>query len=487
MAGEFTGKLIADKYNVGRSIASAGLGELYEGTNILVEKPVSISILSEEMSFDAVISARFFAEARSAAKVSHPNVLNLLDFGTSGGIAFAVYEPAAGETLSAAVSREGRLPVDLTAEIALQIASALSAAHAAGVVHGNLHPGSVLASSREPGIAGVKVFGFGTANAIGSDRRDDQDPVRFAYLAPELCSGSEADDPRVDIYSLGAIFFEMLSGAAPFEGQTPAEVLLRNIKDPPPPLSAFRQDLPPDFEPVILKAMAKDPASRYQNADEFISALTMARNGLAGGVTEAEPKNNIWKTAFVVLVGVSLLTIAMIYATSVKQTDPTTVLQPDANGRPVQPIYPATGVEEQNLANLPPEDPLGDANSNSANPPGAYPGGDGYNPWANGGAPPPGAPSIPPGGQVVTVPNGQSPFMADPNCILQPSGILLCPVPVTPTPTPKATPTPRSTPQANTNTATSPVATPSPPKPSPSKTPIPAKTPKPDPLEPKGS
>ena len=122
-----------------------------------------------------------------------------------------------------------------------------------------------------------------------------------------------------------------------------------------------------------------------------------------------------------------------------KQTDPTTIPQADANGMPVQPINPATGIEEQNLSNLPPDySTLGNSNINPAmmDP---MPGGDGYNPWANGGAPPAGAPALPPGGQVIQVPPGQSPFMMDSNCILQPSGIYLCPVPVTPTPAPRAT------------------------------------------------
>lgn len=483
MPGELTGKLIAEKYRVDAYLGPAGLGELYRGINTLLDKPVSISILTAGSD----LADRFFSEAKAAAKVDHRNVLNLVDFGTYDGTSYAVYEAANGETLAEALKREERLPADMSVEIARQIAAGLGAAHAAGIVHGNLTPANVLAFSSEPGAASVKVFGFSTANAITDDTAL-QDPARFAYLSPEQCSGAEVIDARTDLYSLGVILFEMLAGERPFMGETPTEVMMRHIEEPPPPLSAFRQDLPESLEPVILRALAKDPDARYHTAGEFASDLDLAMAGqpiAAAAATAGEGTNNIWKTAFVVLVGISLLTFGLIYATSVKQTDPTTVPQADANGMPVQPINPATGIEEQNLSNLPPDySTLGNSNINPAmvDP---VPGGDGYNPWANGGAPPAGAPAIPPGGQVIQVPPGQSPFMMDPNCILQPSGIYLCPVPVTPTPAPKATPTPRTPANANTNTATPPTAaTPTPqtrPSPAVDRTPAtrPARTPAP--------
>ena len=482
MPGELTGKLIAEKYRVDAYLGPAGLGELYRGINTLLDKPVSILILTSGQE----LAQRFFAESKAAAKVDHPNVLNLIDFGTYDGTSYAVYEAANGETLAEALRREERLPADMSVEIARQIAAGLGAAHAAGIVHGNLTPANVLAFSSEPGAASVKVFGFGTENPI-NDEAALQEPARFAYLSPEQCSGAETVDSRSDVYSIGVILFEMLAGERPLTGETPTEVMMRHIEEPPPPLSAFRQDLPESLEPVILRALAKDPDARYQTAGEFAADLDLAMAGqpLVAAATAGESGNNIWKTAFVVLVGISLLTFGLIYATSVKQTDPTTVPQADANGMPVQPINPATGIEEQNLSNLPPDySTLGNSNINPTmmDP---MPGGDGYNPWANGGAPPAGAPALPPGGQVIQVPPGQSPFMMDSNCILQPSGIYLCPVPVTPTPAPKATPTPRTPANTNTNTATPPTAAPPAPQTRPSPTPSrpaanrPARTPVP--------
>jgi len=193
--------------------------------------------------------------------------------------------------------------------------------------------------------------------------------------------------------------------------------------------------------------MTPDVPQDELNADlepEEVTEVTPAEP--AAEAVKAEPKTNPnpWKTAFIILVGIVLLSGIMIYSTSVKQTDPTTVLQTDANGQPVQPLNPPSGADEERLASLPP-DTAAVANSNTALQPGQLPGGDGYNAWANGGAPPPGAPKVGPGGQMITVPSGGSQFMP-PDCILQPSGIYLCPVPVTnanaavkPTPVPKTT------------------------------------------------
>lgn len=461
-------------------IGESSFGKLYRGTNTLLEKPVAIVTPNEQ-------DEDLLARAKVAAKVSHPNLLNLTDLGTDAdGTAFAIYESAPGELLADAVAREGQLPFEMAIDIAKQAGAALSAAHANSLVHGDLSPSNIIVSSSEPGRSLVKVLGFGSRSAIETAAEGDggREPGRFAYLAPERCSGSEEADGRGDIYSLGVILYQMLAGSVPFAGETAGEVMLRQIDEPPPPLSSFRTDLPAWIEPVILQAMAKDPDARYRSVDAFVNDLSNASAVPTAVVADAEGQNNLWKTAFVVLAGISLLTVGLIYLTYSRRIDPATALQPDANGMPVQPINPATGVEEQNLSNLPPDYTMLDANSNTALPPGTVPG-DGSNPWLNGTAPPPGAPSIPPGGQIIQVPQGQSPFMTDPNCVLQPSGIYLCPVPVTPTPTPKATPTPRATPASNANTGTTPAATPTPQQARPSPTPAqPARTPagtRPDP------
>jgi serine/threonine protein kinase len=455
------GKLIADKYRVDEFIGENSFGALYRGTNTLLDKLVAIGIANAG-------SEDFLTRAKAAAKISHPNLLNLNDLGTdSDGTIYAIYDSAPGEPLSEALTREGQLPFEMAIDITRQIGAGLSAAHAGGLVHGDLTPSSVIVTSSEPGRVGMKVFGFGSDNALHDGSTN---PARFAYLAPEQCSGAEHADNRGDVYSLGAVLYQALAGSQPFTGETASEVMMRQIEEPPPPLSSFRTDLPAWIEPVILQAMAKNPDARYQSVDAFVNDLSNASVVPTAVAADAEGPNNLWKTAFVVLAGISLLTVGLIYMTYSRQTDPTTALQPDANGMPVQPINPATGVEEQNLSSLPPEFSY-DANSNTMVPTGGVPG-DAGNPWLNGNAPPGGSP-IAPGGQVIQVPFGGSPFMNDPNCIPQPSGIMLCTVPVTPTPAPRVSPTPRTPANANTNAGTAPAGTPVPARPSPT----PARTP----------
>jgi serine/threonine protein kinase len=329
-------------------------------------------------------------------------------------------------------------------------------------VHGNLTPENILVGSDGTENLNVKLFGVGSEGPMTADRPErDIAASDFAYLAPEQCSGAEQVDARSDVYALGVITYETFAGEPPFTGERPSDVMLKHTEEAPPPLSSFRSDFPATVEPVLLKALAKDPELRYQTAGEFGDDLARAAAGQSVAAAAADG-NNLWKTAFIVLAGISLLSIFFIYATSSKQTNPTTALQPDANGQPVQPINPATGAEEQNLAAMPGMMPEVVGNSNSsATVPGTAPGGDGYNPWASGTTPPAGAPPqtyIGPGGQTINIPPGQSPFMQEipPGCSVQPSGLILCPVPVT---TPKPSPTVKP-PAANANTGVTPATTP---------------------------
>ena len=479
MTGEFEGKDLAEKYEVGPLLRRGEVSDIYRGRHMFMDRPVTLSIVPRALAVDDHIVRRFFDEAKAVSRINHPNVLNLIDFGSaSDGIVYAVYEGENGETLQQVIRNSGRLDASAAVDIAGQASRGLAAIHSHGLVHGNLTPENILVLQNESGGLSVKLFGSGTAGPM-SPARPDTEPAAadFAYLAPEQCSGQEETDARSDVYALGTIAYEMLAGEPPFSGERPSDVMLKHTEEAPPPLSAFRSDLPPTIEPVLLKALAKDPELRYQTAGEFSDDLARAAEGQAAiaDPATAGAGNNIWKTAFIVLAGISLLSVFLIYATSSKQTNPATV-QSDPDGQPVQPINPATGAEEQNLAAMPGMMPEVMSNSNSAAP-GTLSGGDGYNPWASG-APPAGAPPqtyVAPGGQTLNIPPGQSPFMQEipPGCSVQPSGLILCPVPVT---TPKPTATPR-TPPANANTAPAPTATPARPSPTPARaSPTPAPT-----------
>jgi len=470
MTGEFEGKDLAEKYEVGELIRRGEIGDFYRGRHMFMDRPVTLRIVPRALAVDDQIVRRFFDEAKTASRINHSNVLNVIDFGSaSDGVVYAVYEGENGETLQEIIKNSGKLDAAAATHIAGQAADGLAAIHSHGMVHGNLTPENILIANDGSDRPHVKLFGVGSAGPMAASRDGDMSGSDFAYLAPEQCSGADESDPRSDVYSLGAIAYEMLAGEPPFSGERPSDVMLKHTEEAPPPLSAFRHDLSPTIEPVLLKALAKDPELRYQTAGEFADDLTRVAEGqpATAAAATAGQTNNIWKTAFIVLAGISLLSVFLIYATSSKQTNPTMALQPDANGQPVQPLNPATGAEEQNLAAMPGMMPEVVGNSNSSTGvPGAAPGGDGYNPWASG-APPAGAPPqtyTAPGGATVNIPPGQSPFMQDlpSGCSVTPSGLVLCPVPVT---TPKPTPTPKL-PTANTNTAAPPVTTSSP-KPTP--------------------
>lgn len=449
MAEQLTGTVIAEKYRLDSLLRSGEVGDYYRGRHLFMDKPVTLKVLSPILAVDEQISSGFTAEARSASALANPNILAVNDFGSNkDGSCYVVYEGFDGEPLTNLIGTGGQFSVDRATSIVRQIANALNTAHENNFVQGKLTPSSVLVAN-SASSSNVKVFDFEPAEISASRHPDERSSASVAYLAPETFSGLHTVDGRADIYSLGIIFYQMLAGEVPFKGETPTDVMLKHAEEEPPSLSEYRKDVPDPIEAVIKKALAKDPNERFQTAAEFIEELDKAE--LAGTGTGGR----FWKTAAAMVVGIGLLAAALIYATSSKQTLPITQLQPDANGQPVQPINPATGVEEQNLISMPNSLPGSMSNSDIlSQPPQTLGGGDNYNPWAAGGAPPAGAPPpayIPPGGQVYSVPEG-SIFMRD-----EPGGVILVPVPANTDPAIKPTPTPK-TPAANANTQTAPPA-----------------------------
>ncbi len=460
MIDDFEGKIIAEKYRIESILRDSDLGVIYRGWHVMMDKPVTVKILAPALAVDKRFVERFLSEAKTLSQAAHANILNVTDFGTDPrGITYAVYEAAPSETVKTFTEHDGSTSVSAVLNIAKQAAAAIASAHGKGMHHGALTPEKILIAN-EGLEQTVKVFDFGI-QPVGWNSNAD-----IEYLAPEQYADTKKGDARSDIYSLGIILYEMLAGVAPFVGKTTDELKRKIDSEPPPPLSAFRSDLPSDLEPMILSAIAADPEKRYQSMRSFAEDLQM----LAGGVpapqkAAAAPKRNIWQTAFIVLAGTAFLAVALIYATSGKKTDPTTQLQADVGSLPVQPIGPATGAQEESLAKMPAmteAEIMAVQNSNTMLPPmDPLPGGDGYNAWANGGAPPVGAPPaqyIPPGGQYYTVdPNGGSQFMPPDG------GVILVPVPANTSTAVKPSPTPK-TQNANTTVQT---------------TPAPATTPKP--------
>ena len=486
MSDHFIGQTLAEKYQIESLIRDGDANNVYRATHLLMDKPVTVKILAPERANDEEAAARFSAEAKRVSHLAHPNILNAIDFGKDkDGAVFIVFDGADGETLSEALKRVGKLPVERAVRIAGQIAAALSAAHAYGIVHGQLNADNVMLVKNPNGAESVKLLDFGA----GENDAQKVSLKNLQYFSPEQNSLGATPDARSDIYALGVIFYEMLANEVPFVAGTPTELLIKQAGSPPAPLSAYRKDIIPDIEPVMLKALAKNPEMRYQSAHEFVEGLNRATNTQTNPETVIVPSlrdapeatnNNIWKTAFVVLAGISLLAVGLIYMTSSKQTNPTTTLQTDVNGQPVQPLNPATGINEQGTAGLIPYN-LGQmmpgANSNSmmpmAIPPSLQNGGDGLGDGKNywgGNGPPPGAPVyVPQGGQMIDPNNPNSIFMQD--------GTVLVPVPVNGNVSVNAKPAATLTgknPNANVNAnVASPAPTPAAnPSPNPAKTPI---------------
>lgn len=491
MSDQFIGQILADKYQIEEVLREGEFGKIYRGKHLLMERPVTIKILSPALTVDENIVRQFSREAKTASIITHPNILNVNDFGTDkSGAVYIIMEGAEGDTLENVLKAERNFTVERAVRLARQIAAALSAAHASGIIHKNLNPENILLSGSQATRETIKVLDFGSLDTHENHSLEDETQIKnLEYRAPEQDSQLFETDERSDIYALGVIFYRMLAGEVPFVAENPTELMLKKNDELPAPLSAFRSDLPEGIELVILKALSKNPDSRQQSASQFIEELNRATDFsneletvIVAPKIQEETNNNLWKTAFIVLAGISILAVGLIYATRTKQTDPTTQLQYDANGQPVQPINPATGLPEIGAANMM---PYSDANSmgngNLTAPESlTYP--DGVDPWGRGSVPPPSDGGIPypvqPGGPVITIPGqGGSQFMPQ----LDNNGqVILIPIPANTVVVNANAAVPTKTPRnnANTNTAQPPPSpTPQPEVTQPKATPTPATKP----------
>jgi serine/threonine protein kinase len=269
-------------YEIRSKIGEGGMGAVYLGEHPLIGKKVAIKVLLEELVSNENIATRFFNEAKAANDIRHQNIVDIVDFGKiakegGGFVVYIIMELLEGESLSARVQR---LPPTLaeTQHILGQCCSGLAASHAKGIIHRDLKPDNLFLVRRGGDGNFVKILDFGIAKLTASATNNQKTRTGTligtpAYMSPEQCAGRGKIDARSDIYSLGIVMYEMLTGRVPFVGEGFGDIVVAHITEAPKPPSTIRPDLPPEIEKVVMRAIEKDPDRRFQSMEEFGVAL----------------------------------------------------------------------------------------------------------------------------------------------------------------------------------------------------------------------
>jgi serine/threonine-protein kinase len=288
------GQILAGKYRIEERLSEGGMGTVYRGTHVLMDKTVAIKVLRPSLAADEKIVARFSREARAASRISHPHALSVTDFGEAeNGVVFLVMEYLDGKTLKELIRDEGPLPLPRVVEILRQVGGALDAAHSEGVVHRDLKSENIMLLSSS-GSDYAKVLDFGIAKI--KEAEGAYDPELTApdlvigtpqYMSPEQCSQSPDIDARSDIYSLGVILYEMLVGHVPFTGPSPTAIMLKHLQQPAPSVLDERSDVPPVVGQVVARALEKRPEDRYGKVSELVEDFTIASGMEPAGVAAA--------------------------------------------------------------------------------------------------------------------------------------------------------------------------------------------------------
>src|SRR3954463_11134629 len=276
--------MVDGRYRVLKRLGAGGMAEVWCAEDEVLGRRVALKLLGGRFAEDPEFRERFRREAQAAAGLTHPNIVGIFDRSEWDGMPYIARELVDGRTLKELVAERGPLPPDIAVGLTEQILRALAYAHRRGIVHRDVKPQNVILDPDGQ----AKVADFGIARAGHSEMTQTGAIVgTVAYLSPEQAQGMPVDR-RSDLYSAGLVLYELLTGHVPFEGEAPVSIALKHVNERPAPVGQLRPGTPPGLDAVVLKALEKDPALRFQTAEEFIAALEAARRGPARPVVVEE-------------------------------------------------------------------------------------------------------------------------------------------------------------------------------------------------------
>jgi len=274
--------ILSGRYEVGERLGSGGMSSVHKAVDMTLERTVAIKILAEHLSDDERFVARFRREALAVAKLIHPNIVQVYDTGIDDGRRYIVMEYAEGRSGAQILQRHGPLDAETTVEIGIHACSGLDYAHRRGIIHRDVKPGNLMISGGPVGGGEmtVKLTDFGIARAVEQTRITQVGSVigTAAYLSPEQVRGEEAT-PATDVYALGVVLYQFLTGRLPYEGSSLAELAVRQQNEKPLPPSTYDDEVPETVGAAVLRALEGDPSRRYASADELANGLQLGLQG----------------------------------------------------------------------------------------------------------------------------------------------------------------------------------------------------------------